>query len=102
MLLENAGIDETLNLFRAMERDGLRMVLGERSVTVRVDGADVRLLRDGAEAFPAMLAAIAAAAREIVLEFYWFAPDRISAQSESKRQQHSVNPSFAFVTPSTA
>jgi cardiolipin synthase A/B len=42
-----------------------------------VDGADVRLLRDGAEAFPAMLAAIAAAAREIVLEFYWFAPDRI-------------------------
>ena len=41
-----------------------------------MDGSDVRLLRDGAEAFPAMLAAIAAAAREIVLEFYWIAPDR--------------------------
>jgi cardiolipin synthase len=41
------------------------------------DGADdhVRLLRDGAEAFPAMLEAIAEAEREILLEFYWITPD---------------------------
>lgn len=32
----------------------------------------VTLLRDGVEAFPAMLAAIAGARREIVLEMYWF------------------------------
>jgi cardiolipin synthase len=43
----------------------------------RVEGSEVRLLRDGAQAFPAMLEAILAAEREIVLEFYWIAPDRI-------------------------
>jgi cardiolipin synthase len=43
----------------------------------RVGSDEVRLLRDGAEAFPAMLAAIAAAEHEILLEYYWIAPDRI-------------------------
>ncbi len=43
-------------------------------------GADaVQLLRDGAEAFPAMLSAIAKAEREILLEMYWVAPDTCGA-----------------------
>ncbi len=36
----------------------------------------VRLLRDGAEAFPAMLEAIRRAEREVVLEMYWIGADR--------------------------
>lgn len=41
-------------------------------------GADkVRLLRDGAEAFPAMLSAIERAEREVLLEMYWISADRI-------------------------
>lgn len=40
-------------------------------------GADrVRLLRDGVEAFPAMLDAIASAEREILLEMYWVGADK--------------------------
>jgi cardiolipin synthase len=35
----------------------------------------VRLLHDGAQAFPAMLDAIAKAKREILLEMYWFGSD---------------------------
>ena len=39
-------------------------------------GSDrVRLLRDGAEAFPRMIAAIAAARREVLLEMYWIGAD---------------------------
>lgn len=39
-------------------------------------GSDrVRLLRDGRQAFPAMLEAIRAAEREILLEMYWVGPD---------------------------
>ncbi len=37
----------------------------------------VRHLRDGDECYPAMLAAIQAARREIVAEFYWFASDTV-------------------------
>lgn len=37
----------------------------------------VRLLRDGAAAFPAMLDAIAHAEREILLEMYWIAADKV-------------------------
>jgi len=40
-----------------------------------VDGNAVRLLRDGRMAYPAMLAAIESAEREIVLEMYWFQGD---------------------------
>ena len=43
----------------------------------RVGADEVRLLRDGAEAFPAMLEAIASAQREVLLEFYWITPGRI-------------------------
>jgi cardiolipin synthase len=41
-----------------------------------VAGNRVRLLRDGAEAFPAMLAAIEHAREQILLEMYWFDSDR--------------------------
>ena len=37
----------------------------------------VRLLCDGVQAFPAMLAAIAAAKREILLEMYWIGTDAV-------------------------
>jgi cardiolipin synthase len=37
----------------------------------------VRLLRDGEHAFPAMLEAIAAAHREVLLEMYWIGPDAV-------------------------
>jgi cardiolipin synthase len=43
--------------------------------TVGVDR--VRLLRDGAEAFPAMLAAIATAKSEVLLEMYWIGADEV-------------------------
>lgn len=37
----------------------------------------VRLLRDGVEAFPTMLAAIDGARREVLLEMYWIGPDAV-------------------------
>ena len=40
----------------------------------------VRLLRDGAQAFPAMLDAIASAQREILLEMYWIGADAVGAR----------------------
>jgi cardiolipin synthase A/B len=42
-----------------------------------VGGHDVRLLRDGEQALPAMLSAIDAASRQVLLEMYWFASDRV-------------------------
>ena len=42
-----------------------------------VGGDEVRLLRDGIEAFPAMLEAIASAEREILLEMYWIGADAV-------------------------
>jgi cardiolipin synthase len=42
-----------------------------------VGANEVRLLRDGVEAFPAMLGAIAAAQREVLVEFYWISPDAV-------------------------
>ncbi|MBX3261934.1 MAG: cardiolipin synthase B [Labilithrix sp.] len=46
----------------------------------KVGGDEVRLLRDGVEALPAMLAAIAAAEREVLLEMYWVAPDAVGTR----------------------
>jgi cardiolipin synthase len=44
-------------------------------------GADSgRLLRDGAQAFPAMLEAIAGAQREALLEMYWIGDDAVGAR----------------------
>lgn len=42
-----------------------------------VSGHHVRLLRDGEQALPAMLAAIDAAKYQVLLEMYWFASDRV-------------------------
>jgi cardiolipin synthase len=55
----------------------LRNALGNPSAfESMIAGNRVRLLRDGAEAFPAMLKAIEEAHSEILLEMYWFASDR--------------------------
>jgi cardiolipin synthase len=43
----------------------------------RVGDDAVRLLRDGAQAFPVMLEAIASATREVLLEMYWIGPDPV-------------------------
>ena len=43
----------------------------------RVDENEVCLLRDGKQAFPAMLDAIANAEREVLLEMYWVSPDAV-------------------------
>lgn len=45
-----------------------------------VGDARVRLLRDGVEAFPAMLEAIARAKREILLEMYWVGADEVGTK----------------------
>ena len=42
-----------------------------------VEGNQVRLLRNGSAAYPEMLAAIAAAEQQILLEMYWFGSDVI-------------------------
>ncbi|HEX6274682.1 MAG TPA: phospholipase D-like domain-containing protein [Polyangiaceae bacterium] len=40
-----------------------------------IEGNRVELLRDGREAYPAMLAAIAGASEQVLLEMYWFDSD---------------------------
>jgi cardiolipin synthase len=45
-----------------------------------IDQDSVRLLRDGREAFPAMLDSIAAAEREILLEMYWIGVDAVGTR----------------------
>jgi cardiolipin synthase len=45
-----------------------------------VGGDRVRLLRDGLEAFPAMLDAIARARTEILLEMYWIGDDEVGSR----------------------
>ena len=42
-----------------------------------VQGNQLRLLRNGSAAFPEMLAAIASAQQQVLLEMYWFASDSI-------------------------
>ena len=45
-----------------------------------VSGSRVRYLRDGEQAFPAMLEAIAAAREQVLVEMYWFGSDRTGRQ----------------------
>ena len=45
-----------------------------------IEGNQVRLLRNGAAAFPEMLWAIASAEQQILLEMYWFDSDQIGRQ----------------------
>ncbi|MEO6601186.1 MAG: phospholipase D-like domain-containing protein [Polyangiaceae bacterium] len=47
------------------------------SVANCVDGNEVRLLRNGEQAYPQMLSAIAAAREQVLLEMYWFASDSV-------------------------
>jgi cardiolipin synthase len=55
-----------------------RVPLRFRRVRARfVPGNSVQLLRDGREAFPAMLQAIEQARRQVLLEMYWFDSDRV-------------------------
>jgi len=59
----------------------LRHIFGATSgFETLVSGNRVTLLHDGEQAFPAMLEAIAAAKRELLLEMYWFASDRVGRQ----------------------
>jgi cardiolipin synthase len=53
---------------------------GEKAPWFPVGEDSVRLLRDGAQAFPAMLAAIGGARREVLLEMYWIGADPVGAQ----------------------
>ena len=46
----------------------------------KVGSDEVRLLRDGVEALPAMLDAIAKAKREIILEMYWIGLDAVGTR----------------------
>ena len=46
----------------------------------KVGSDEVRLLRDGSQALPAMLAAIAAARREVLLEMYWVGLDAVGTK----------------------
>jgi cardiolipin synthase len=58
--------------------DQLRKIFaGTSGFESMVSGNRVTLLHDGEQAFPAMLAAIAEARREILLEMYWFASDEV-------------------------
>lgn len=65
-----------------------------RKVQARfVPGNTVKLLRDGREAFPAMLAAIGQARRQVLLEMYWFGSDatgRRFAQALAEAQARGV------------
>lgn len=48
-----------------------------------IGGNSVTLLRDAREAFPAMLAAIRSARRQVLLEMYWFDSDRVGQEFAS-------------------
>ncbi|MBC7174031.1 MAG: cardiolipin synthase B, partial [Polyangiaceae bacterium] len=62
-------------------------------------GNRVTLLRDAEEGFPAMLAAIAGAKSEILLEMYWFGSDRTGrrfAEALALRAQQGVKVSVIY------
>jgi cardiolipin synthase len=55
------------------------MSISDTSPWFDVDTDRVRLLRDGAAAYPAMIESITTAQSEILLEMYWIGADRIGA-----------------------
>ncbi len=64
-----------------------------------VDGNQLRLLRNGSAAFPEMLAAIASAEQQILLEMYWFGSDDIGrkfATALSAAAQRGVEVSIIY------
>lgn len=63
------------------------------STEATVDGNEVLFLHDGAQCFPAMLAAIDGAQSEVLLEMYWFGSDTVGcrfADALSARAQAGV------------
>jgi cardiolipin synthase len=56
-----------------------------------VEANRVRLLRDGREAYPAMLEAIARARREVLLEMYWIQGDRAGAMFRDAMTERAKN-----------
>ena len=63
-----------------------------------IDTHRVRLLRDGAEAFPAMLAAIAEAEREILLAMYWIGADSVGVRFRDALAERARSGVAVFVT----
>jgi len=64
-----------------------------------VEGNEVRLLRNGSAAYPEMLAAIASAEQQILLEMYWFGSDMIGrkfAAALAEAAQRGVEVSIIF------
>src|SRR5437867_10541851 len=57
-------------------REAIMGNVEDESSCFDVDSNRIRLLRDGREAYPAMLAAIAGAKREVLLEMYWIQGDK--------------------------
>jgi cardiolipin synthase len=53
---------------------------GNASPWFRIGEDSVRLLRDGAQAFPSMLEAIDRAEREVLLEMYWIGADAVGTR----------------------
>ncbi|HTM44846.1 MAG TPA: phospholipase D-like domain-containing protein [Polyangiaceae bacterium] len=63
-----------------------------------VEGNRVTLLRDGTEAFPAMLAAIDRATQQILVEMYWFDSDQIGRRfAASLKEAHSRGVEVAVI-----
>ena len=60
-----------------MVDDPSRISLADHPPWFAVGEDHVRLLRDGAAAFPEMLASIASAKREVLLEMYWVGADAV-------------------------
>lgn len=77
-----------------------RVPLRFRKVQARfVPGNAVQLLRDGREAFPAMLEAIAQARRQVLLEMYWFGSDRTGrrfAEELARARQRGVEVAVVY------
>lgn len=64
-----------------------------------VEGSTVRYLRDGAQAYPAMLEAIAGAREQVLLEMYWFGSDRTGrrfAEALMERAQAGVEVALLY------
>ncbi len=64
-----------------------------------VPGNAVRLLRDGKEAFPAMLEALAQARRQVLLEMYWFGSDAVGrrfAEELTRARQRGVEVAIIY------
>jgi cardiolipin synthase len=87
-------------IFRWQEMTTPRVPLRFRKLHGRfVPGNAVRLLHDGREAFPTMLAAIAQARRQVLLEMYWFDSDFVGrrfAEELSRARRRGVEVAIIY------